>query len=64
MTPQLLTVTEAASQLAIGRRTLERLIQTGALPSVRIGRSVRIDAADLAFMIHDRKGVVVEAYAN
>lgn len=60
----LLTLPQAAQQLAISRRTLERLIQTGALPSVRMGRCVRIDPDDQAEMVHDQKGVVVETHAN
>jgi excisionase family DNA binding protein len=51
----LLTVPEAAEQLAVSRRTLERLIQTGALPCIRLGRLVRIDPADLAAMLEGVK---------
>ncbi|MCU0809082.1 MAG: helix-turn-helix domain-containing protein [Candidatus Contendobacter sp.] len=53
--PSLLTVGKAAEQLAVSRRTLERLIQTGALPCIRLGRLVRIDPADLAAMLEGVK---------
>lgn len=39
---RLLTVGEAAYALNIGKRSLWRLIASGELPSVRIGRSVRV----------------------
>lgn len=40
----LLTPESAAERLAIGERTLYRLLEAGELPSVRIGRSRRIPA--------------------
>lgn len=44
----LLTLPQAARELAISKRTLERLIAAGAFPSpVRIGRSSRIPSTDL-----------------
>lgn len=42
------TVEEAAEQLRIGRTTMYRLLSSGALQSVTIGRSRRITAAALA----------------
>jgi len=46
--PQLLlTVTEAAARLGIGRTFMYELISTGAIPSVRVGRLRRIRATDL-----------------
>ncbi len=51
----LLTYSQAATHIAMSPRTVQKLIQTGALPAVRIGRSVRIDPADLAVMIETVK---------
>jgi excisionase family DNA binding protein len=42
MTPLLVTIDEAADLLSISRGKLYQLIQTGELPTVRIGRAVRI----------------------
>ncbi|MGT2426604.1 helix-turn-helix domain-containing protein [Amnibacterium kyonggiense] len=47
MSPLLLTPVEAAAALGVGRSTVFRLIQTGALPSVRIGANRRIRVADV-----------------
>lgn len=38
-----LTLDEAAERLACSRRHLERLLALGRIPSVRVGRLVRID---------------------
>ena len=43
----LYTVPEAAAQLGIGRSKLYELLNSRALPLVRIGRAVRIPAAAL-----------------
>lgn len=40
--PQLLYVTEAASVLRVSRAYAYRLVARGELPSVRIGKSVRV----------------------
>jgi excisionase family DNA binding protein len=39
---RLLTVGEAAFALNIGKRSVWRLIASGELPSIRLGRSVRV----------------------
>lgn len=44
MDPVLLTITEAAAALAIGRTTVYELIGTGELDVVHIGRSSRVPA--------------------
>ncbi|HWA09557.1 MAG TPA: helix-turn-helix domain-containing protein [Opitutaceae bacterium] len=45
----LLTLPQAASNLAVSRRTLERLIAAGDFPApVKIGRASRIPQTDLA----------------
>ena len=51
----LLTVTEAAAQLRVSRRTLLRWLQTGRLPGVKIGRDWRIDPDDLVQIIQSSK---------
>jgi excisionase family DNA binding protein len=45
-----LTAAEAASHLGISLRTVRRRIADGSLPSVRIGRAVRIPAAALELL--------------
>lgn len=48
-TPALLTLPEAASFLAISKRTLERLIAGGQFPApLKIGRASRIAMDDLS----------------
>lgn len=42
-----LTVEEAAQQLGIGRSLAWRLVQEGKLPSVRLGRCVRVPKQEL-----------------
>ena len=43
----LLTLDEVAEQLRCTRRTIERLVATKALPSVKIGRAVRVATRDV-----------------
>lgn len=45
--PILLRMTEAAKLLSISRSTMYQLVAQGALPVVRIGRSVRVSRAVL-----------------
>jgi len=40
-------VDEAAKELEVSRRTVERLIQRGDLPSFKVGDTRRIDAQEL-----------------
>jgi excisionase family DNA binding protein len=47
MSSVLLTLDEAAAELRISRRTLERRIDAGRLATVRDGRTVRIARAEL-----------------
>lgn len=44
---QLMTVEEAAGHLKVGRSTTFRLLQSGQLPSVKIGGSRRVRRSDL-----------------
>ena len=46
---------EAAKMLAVSPRVLWTLTNTGEMPCVRIGRSVRYDLADLREWIDARK---------
>lgn len=39
---QLMTVIEVAAALRVSRATVYRLVQAGALPGIRVGKSVRI----------------------
>lgn len=48
MALQLLTLSEAAEQLACTPKTVRRLIATGRIPGYKLGTSaIRVDAADL-----------------
>lgn len=40
--PKYLTVKEVAEQLRVSKMTVYRLTEDGSLPSVRVGRSIRI----------------------
>ena len=42
-----LTLAEVAAWLKVGRTTVYRLITSGAVPSYRVGRSVRVRRADV-----------------
>jgi excisionase family DNA binding protein len=48
MQKHLLTIDEVAQLLSIGKTKAYELIRTGLIPSVRIGRSVRVPADRLA----------------
>lgn len=48
---QLLTVKEAAEVLSLTPDTIYRMTKTGRLPSVRIGRTIRIKKDDLDTLI-------------
>ena len=42
MEPLLITINDAADTLAISARTVRRMLERGDLPTVRVGRSIRI----------------------
>ena len=50
----LLTVIDVAEVLRVSTRTVRRLIKSGALPSVTVGRSIRVRPEDLAALTHPR----------
>lgn len=45
--PRFVTVSEVAEQLRVSNMTVYRLVQSGQLPAVRVGRSYRIRAEDV-----------------
>lgn len=49
--PMLLTIAQAADQLALSERQVKRLIADGRLASVRIGTARRVRRADLAAFV-------------
>jgi len=53
---RLLRVRQAAEYLSICERSLWTLIKLGKIPSIRLGRSVRIDLCDLDAFIETAKG--------
>ncbi len=48
---ELLTPVQVAALLRISRRSVLRLVEAGALPALRLGRHVRIRAADVATLV-------------
>jgi len=52
---KLMRMNEAAVYLGVSRRTLEGLIGTGKIPSVREGSLVRLDREDVGKWIEFRK---------
>lgn len=57
-TPRLLTVSEAAECLGIGRTNVYALIKKGELPLVKIGGRSLVDPADIAALIAASKRTV------
>lgn len=53
--PVLIDLTAAAQRLGVGRRTVERLVATGALPSLLVGRRRLVHVDDLARYIQHRQ---------
>ena len=50
-TALLLTITQAAEALAIGRTKLYELVNDGSLPAVHVGRSVRFAREELTLFV-------------
>ncbi len=61
--PDYLDAAEAASRLGISLRTVRRRIADGSLPSVRIGRAVRIPVAALDLPVAHPMGAAVREAA-
>ena len=53
--PLLLTTRQAAKALAICERSLWTMTQSGTIPCIRLGRSVRYDPGDLRRWIDQQK---------
>lgn len=54
----LLTTDEAAQMLAIGRTKLYELISLGEIPTVRVGRAVRVPASALTEWVECQRQTV------
>ncbi|RME55721.1 DNA-binding protein [Candidatus Parcubacteria bacterium] len=54
-TKRFLTVREVARYLSISPAHVYNLCQRGELPSIRLGRSVRIPAEDLFALLEERR---------
>jgi excisionase family DNA binding protein len=52
---QLLTIQQVVGYLSVSSRTVRRLVSTGRIPHVRIGRVVRIVQADVSRWLAARK---------
>lgn len=50
---RLLTVAEVADKVRLSRMSVYRLVNSGALPSLRIGRSYRVSQAALALFLQN-----------
>jgi excisionase family DNA binding protein len=46
--PRLLSVATVANHLGVSTKTVRRLIKDGQLPSLRVGRQIRMSERDLA----------------
>lgn len=55
-----LTVDEAADRLRIGRRQCYELVRQGVIPSLRLGRSIRIPVVQLETMLQGHSNGVGE----
>jgi excisionase family DNA binding protein len=53
--PRMLTLKEAAQELGICRRSVERHIERGELRVHRFGRAVRIDKSDLETFVRSKR---------
>ena len=51
----LLSVREVASQLGLAPKTVRKLIRTGSLRGVRIGRTWRVGKSDLDLFVERRR---------
>lgn len=54
--PQLLRPREISQRLGLSRAMVYRLIESGELKAIRIGKSIRIDANELTRFIDERRG--------
>ncbi len=54
---RLLDVAAVADTLGVCPRTVRRMIKDGRIPALRVGRSVRVRAADLNRLINNREQI-------
>lgn len=54
VTGRLLTVSEVGDAMRVSSMTVYRLIKTGELPAVRVGKNYRIRQRDLESFLNDR----------
>lgn len=62
--PQLITVTEAAERLGLSRSKMYELLAAGEMPSVRIGRTRRIDTEDLVAFVEQHRQPALQGFAS
>lgn len=55
-----LTVREVAELLGVSKTHIYEMVADGRLPSFRLGRSIRIDASDIAELVRNKKPSVVQ----
>jgi excisionase family DNA binding protein len=60
LTGALLTVAEVAAGMRVSNMTVYRLIKTGQLPAVRVGKGYRIRGSELQTFLEDRSVRVEE----
>jgi excisionase family DNA binding protein len=53
--PQLIRPREVSMRLGLSRAMTYRLIESGELKSIRIGKSIRVDVAELTRFIDERR---------
>jgi excisionase family DNA binding protein len=51
----LLNVCKAARRVSVSEKTIRRLIRGGELPALKVGKSLRIDPAELERWLGERK---------
>jgi excisionase family DNA binding protein len=63
---ELLTIPEVAARLHLSRGTVNRYVQSGLLPSVRVGRSRRVSRGQLRsfFETLERNGSIPTAWPS
>ncbi|HEV2987321.1 MAG TPA: helix-turn-helix domain-containing protein [Candidatus Angelobacter sp.] len=55
-----LTVREVAELLGVSKTHIYEMVADGRLPSFRLGKSIRIDASDIAELLRNKKPAVVQ----
>ena len=50
--PRFMTVTEVADIMRVSKMTVYRLIHSGEMPAIRVGKSFRVPEAAVSQMIH------------